>query len=123
MERCLDSSGAFFVRAAPALAFGFALALGSSAGQTFFISLFASQVRVELGLSHGGFGGLYALATMSSALILLWFGSLADRMSLTTLSVLALTGLSIACLLIASAQHAAVLAAALLGLRLFGQGM
>ncbi len=123
MERRLDSTGAFFVRAAPALAFGFALALGSSAGQTFFISLSAGQVRVELGLSHGGFGGLYAVATVSSALILLWFGRLADRMSLTTLSVLALTGLSIACLSMASAQHAAVLVAALLGLRLFGQGM
>ena len=38
------------------LLFGVAMAFCSSLGQTFFISLFSSEIRSELGLSHGAFG-------------------------------------------------------------------
>ena len=40
-------------------AFGFAFCLLSSAGQTYFISLFGGELRAEFGLSHGGFGTVY----------------------------------------------------------------
>ena len=60
-------SDCFLRQAAPALGLGFLLAYGSSAGQTFLISLFARNQQAELGLSHGDFGGLYGLATLAGA--------------------------------------------------------
>lgn len=54
--------------------FGFLLALFSSFGQTFFIALFGIEIRTELGLSHGGIGSLYSLATLVSGLLMLWVG-------------------------------------------------
>lgn len=77
----------FLRRAGPALGFGFLLAFGSSAGQTYYISLFAGELQAELNLSHGAFGGLYALATLASAGVLLWLGGLADRFDLVRLSM------------------------------------
>ena len=46
---------------------GFLLIYGSSFGQTWFIALFAGTIQVEHGLSAGGWGGLYTLATLSAA--------------------------------------------------------
>ena len=50
------------------LAFGFALAFFSSFGQTFFLSLFAGEIRAEFGLTHGTWGLVYSLATLASGL-------------------------------------------------------
>ncbi|MDJ0863687.1 MAG: MFS transporter [Gammaproteobacteria bacterium] len=113
----------FLHRAGPALGFGFLLTFGSSAGQTFFISLFAGDVQAELGLSHGDFGGLYGLATLASAGTLLWLGKLADRFDPVQLSVLALAISAGFSVLLAGAESAIWLAIALFGLRLGGQGM
>ena len=113
----------FLHRAGPALGFGFLLTFGSSAGQTFFISLFAGDVQAELGLSHGDFGGLYGLATLASAGTLLWLGKLADRFDPVQLGVLALATSAGFSVLMAGAESALWLAIALFGLRLGGQGM
>ena len=113
----------FLRQAGPALGFGFLLALGSSVGQTYFISLFAGEIRAELGLSHGDFGGLYTLATMASAGMLVWLGRFADRFDLVKLSVLTLAILAGVMLLMAGVESAPGLTMALLGLRLGGQGM
>lgn len=113
----------FLRQAGPALGFGFLLAFGSSVGQTYFISLFAGELKAELGLSHGDFGGLYTLATMASAGMLVWLGKLADRFDLIRLSVLTLAILSGVAVLMASVASVLWLTVALFGLRLGGQGM
>jgi MFS family permease len=113
----------FLRQAGPALGFGFLLAFGSSVGQTYFISLFAGEMRAELDLSHGDFGGLYTLATMASAGMLVWLGKFADRFDLVGLSILTLAILAGVALLMAGIQSALWLTIALFGLRLGGQGM
>ena len=64
---------------APFLAAGALLSFGSSFGQTFFISIFAGEIRAEFGLSHGAWGGIYTLGTTFSALVMIWAGGLTDR--------------------------------------------
>ena len=70
------------------LLFGFVMAFGSSYGQTFFIALFSGDIRSELQLSHSGFGLLYSAATLASAGILLWSGSIIDTWDLRRVSYL-----------------------------------
>ena len=40
----------------------------------FFLGLFNPSLRNELQISHGQFGTLYAIATIFSSLLLIWFG-------------------------------------------------
>jgi len=105
------------------LAAGFLLALSSSFGQTFFISLFSGELRAELGLSHGQFGGIYTAATLASAATLIWFGRLADRLPVVRIGVITLLGLALTALAMANVGSAIMLLVVLYGLRLFGQGM
>ena len=111
------------VRDIKLLAAGFLLALLSSFGQTFFIALFGGQIRTELGLSHGAFGTLYALATLVSGMAMLWVGAALDRVSLRLYAGVATVLLAAACLLLAQTGNIILLVMALLGLRLAGQGM
>lgn len=102
---------------------GFLLLLCSSFGQTFFISLSAGEIRREHGLSHGGFAGLYMAATLLSAAMLSLAGSLLDRWRLTRVLSVTLLLLAGAAACMAASRQLAGLFAALLLLRLFGQGM
>lgn len=113
-----------FLRAnARLLAFGIFMTFCSSMGQTFFISLFSGEIRAAFDLSDGGFGSLYAVATLSSAALLLWAGRLIDRLPLPFFAAGVLAGLGLTCLIMASAGHIVVLGGALFGLRFFGQGL
>lgn len=67
------------------LATGFLLAFASSFGQTWFISLFAGEIRAEYGLTNGQWGAIYTAATLCSAGLLLSRGALADTMPLSRL--------------------------------------
>ena len=120
--RCKTMS-TFVRRAAPALGLGFLLSFGSSVGQTYFISLFAGDIRADLNLTHGSFGALYTSATLASAMTFLWLGKLTDRFNLSLLSAFSLVGLSGCALLIAGVNSLTSLIMALFGLRLFGQGL
>jgi len=62
----------FLRQAGPGLGLGFLMAFGSGFGQTYFISLFSGEIRADMNLTHGGFGALYTIATLSSGLVLLW---------------------------------------------------
>ncbi len=106
-----------------ALGFGLLLTFSSSIGQTYFIALFAGALRADLDLSHGAFGGLYTLATLASALILVWLGKTADRVDPVVLAALTLAALAGSALLLAGAESVLWLGIGLFGLRLFGQGM
>ena len=102
---------------------GFLLTLFSSFGQTFFIGLSGNDIRATFGLSGGGFGGLYMLATLGSALTLPWLGRTLDLMPGWKVARFALPMLAVACVAIALAPGVVMLCIALYLLRLFGQGM
>lgn len=63
------------------LANRFLLTLSSGFGQTYFIALFAGELKTALRITDGEFGTLYTLATLTSPALLTWAGKLADRFS------------------------------------------
>lgn len=105
------------------LAGGFLLTFFSSFGQTFFIALSAGSIRSEFGLSHGGFGTLYMLATLASALVLTQFGRIVDVLSVSRVTLLIVPLLAGFAAAMAFADTLTVLVLTIFGLRLFGQGM
>lgn len=102
---------------------GFLLTFFSSYGQTFFISLSAGHIRAEYGLSHGGFGTLYMVATLASALSLPQVGKLVDRWTVSQTVWLTAALLAAACVSMALSASLVMLAVTIYFLRLFGQGM
>lgn len=102
---------------------GALLTLASTFGQTYFIALFGTQIRETFSLSHGGFGFVYMLATLASAVTLVWVGQLADVMRLKTLGLITIAGLATATFSMSLATSWFGLLATLYLLRLFGQGM
>ncbi len=113
----------FIVGNSRVLAFGYLLMLFSSMGQTFMIALSGGAIREELNLTSGSFGSIYSAATLCSALCLPWVGRLIDRIDIRYYAVMVSLGLAVSCLLMSSAYHVAILALALFGLRLCGQGL
>jgi sugar phosphate permease len=105
------------------LAGGFLLTLFSSFGQTFFISLSAGSIREEYGLSHGGFGTLYMVATLGSALTLPRLGQIVDRYSVKHVALFIIPMLAVAAVSMAFSTNILLLAFTIYLLRLFGQGM
>lgn len=102
---------------------GFLLTLFSSFGQTYFISLSAGDIRSEYGLSHGGFGTIYMIATLASAATLPQLGKIVDRISVASTVALAAPVLALACVLMAWSRSLVLLVLSIYLLRLFGQGM
>ncbi len=105
------------------LGFGLLTAFSSSFGQTFFISLFLLHFLGAFSLDKAAFGVLYASATLLSALMLPVLGRKIDTARLRSYTVLVLAGLAASALLAATARHVLLLAVAIVGLRLFGQGL
>lgn len=95
----------------------------SGFGQTFFISLFASNLQEDFGLSYGDMGGIYMFATLGSALVLPWLGRVADIYSVRLVAAGVMCGLALACLAMALAPTVWMLFVVIFALRLFGQGM
>ncbi|MEM8631509.1 MAG: MFS transporter [Pseudomonadota bacterium] len=108
---------------APYLGAGALLAFTSSFGQTYFISVFAGEIRETFVLSHGQWGGIYATATTISAIVMVWSGVLTDRMRVRALAPIVLVGLALACLGMAGVASVWMLGAVIFALRLTGQGM
>ena len=107
----------------PELSLGLFLIFSSSVGQTFFISLFSGEIRNAFNLSHGMFGILYSVATLTSATLFFWLGKITDQFNLTVLGLITLGILSGFSFLLSSAETLLILFLSLLGLRLFGQSM
>lgn len=113
-----------FLRAnAPFLCAGFLLSMLSSFGQTFFISIFAGEIRAEYGLTHGEWGAVYGGATTAAAAVMLWAGGLTDRFRVRSLGLAVLGMLALACLAMAANPLALLLPVVIFALRLLGQGM
>ncbi len=102
---------------------GVFLTFASAFGQTWFISLFAGEIRAEYGLSNGEWGGIYTLATLAAAGLLLSRGALADTMPLSRLAPLTAVLFAGAALLMALGQSVWMLGLAVFLLRFCGQGM
>lgn len=107
----------------PWLCAGVLLTFMSSFGQTFFISIFAGEIRGEFGLSHGQWGGIYTLGTAASAIVMVWAGGLTDRFRVRVLGGAILVMLALACLFMALNAAVWLLPLVIFSLRFTGQGM
>jgi sugar phosphate permease len=105
------------------LSSGFLLTLFSGFGQTYFIALFAGQLRAELSLTDGEFGSLYTVGTLASAATLTWAGKLADTVSIRWLGAGVIGGLALTSVGMSLVASPIMLVFVLFGLRFFGQGM
>ncbi|MFT6304234.1 MAG: MFS family permease [Granulosicoccus sp.] len=105
------------------LAGGVLLTFFSSVGQTFFIASFAGAIRADFGLSHGGFGLIYMIATLGSALSLVLIGRVLDSVAVFKVAAVLIVLLSGASFLMASAKTVPILLLTIYLLRLLGQGM
>jgi MFS family permease len=102
---------------------GFLLCFTSSYGQTYFISLFAGEIRVDYGLSDGQWGGIYTLGTTLSAITMVWAGVLTDRFRVRVLALGVMLALAAACVAMAVNTSWLLLVGVIYALRLTGQGM
>ena len=102
---------------------GALLTLVSSFGQTFFISLFAGEIRKAFNLSHGDWVTIYGFGTFASAIVLVWAGGLTDIMRVRKIGPIVLAVLAVSCLIMAFNPWAALLPVVIFCLRLSGQGM
>ena len=114
---------AFLRDNAPWLTAGVLLTFLSSFGQTYFISVFAGEIRSVFGLSHGQWGGIYTLGTGASALVMVWAGGLTDRYRVRVLAPIVLLLMTGACLFMAANPVWWLLPVAIFALRFTGQGM
>ncbi|MFZ5963596.1 MFS transporter [Thalassococcus sp. BH17M4-6] len=105
------------------LAAGALLSFLSSFGQTFFIAIFAGEIRSTFDLSHGAWGGIYSLGTTASAVAMIWAGGLTDRYRSRALGTCVLAFLAASCLFMAGNTNAWLLPVAIFALRFGGQGM
>ncbi|SFE16538.1 Predicted arabinose efflux permease, MFS family [Sulfitobacter brevis] len=102
---------------------GFLLTFTSSYGQTFFISLFAGEIKADFGLSDGQWGGVYTIGTTMSAIAMIWAGVLTDRFRVRALALGVMIGLALACLSMAVVPNWILLIFVIFALRFTGQGM
>lgn len=102
---------------------GFLLTFTSSYGQTYFISLFAGDIKGAFSLSDGQWGGIYTLGTTLSAITMVWAGVLTDRFRVRRLSFWVMISLAAACLAMALVPNWIALVFVIFALRLTGQGM
>lgn len=105
------------------LLYGFLIVFFASYGQTFFISLFNFEIRNFYELSDGQFGFIYAIATLSSSLILISFAKLIDHLDLRIYSFIISLGLFLACAgMVVLINNIFYLFLIIFMLRFFGQG-
>jgi len=114
---------AFLRDNAPWLAAGVLLTFLSSFGQTYFISVFAGEIRGAFDLSHGEWGGIYSLGTTASALVMVWAGGLTDLFRVRILAPFVLVAMMLACLAMALNPSWWLLPVIVFALRFTGQGM
>jgi len=103
--------------------FGFIFTFFSSFGQSFFIGLFNSSIRVDLNISHGQFGAIYALATLLSSFSLIWIGKKIDDFKLIYYSLFIIFLLFFSSIFFSLINSILFLFIGIYLLRLSGQGL
>ena len=103
--------------------FGFIFTFFSSFGQSFFLGLFNAPIRNELGITHGQFGNIYAIATICSSLILIWIGKKIDEYRIFYYSFFVIILLFLSSLFFSFINSIYFLAVAIFLMRLSGQGL
>ena len=113
----------FFYHDPKLLIYGFLIVFFASYGQTFFISLFNTEIRTFYNLSDGEFGLVYAISTLLSSFILISFAKLIDYIDLRLYSIFVTFGLLLACIgMIMFVNNIVFLFIIIFMLRFFGQG-
>ncbi len=105
------------------IGFGFLQTFFSGLGQTHFISLYTPLIMATFSLSATEYGSLYSLLTLISGFAITFIGPYIDRHDARYFSVAIGAGLIAALLLLLPMNNLLVVAVALFGLRLFGQGL
>lgn len=113
----------FVLKEKKVLSFGLSFTFFSSFGQTFLISLFVPYFLTDFELSNAAFGSLYSIATLASASILPYLGKWIDVIPIGRYSLYVASGLLVAALTMTFSWHIGFLFAAILMLRLSGQGL
>ena len=113
----------FFKRNNSYLQAGFLLTFAASIGQTFYFALYAGSIREELTLSHGLYGGLYTIATLMSAITMLYTGKMVDYIKVRYLSFAVLIFLGLSSIAFSFINSAIFLLIVFYLLRITGQGM
>jgi predicted MFS family arabinose efflux permease len=103
--------------------FGFIFTFFSSFGQSFFLGLFNAPIRNELGITHGQFGTIYAVATIFSSLFLIWVGKKIDDYRLLNYSFFVIILLFLSTLFFSFINGIYFLAIGIFLMRLSGQGL
>lgn len=102
---------------------GFLLTFTSSYGQTYFISIFAGEIKADFDLTDGQWGGIYTIGTTMSAVAMIWAGVLTDQFRVRALALAVMIGLALACFAMAVNTSWLLLILVIFALRLTGQGM
>ena len=105
------------------LLFGFIFTFFSSFGQSFFLGLFNPSIRNELDISHGQFGTIYAIATICSSIVLIWFGKKIDEYKLLNYSIVVIGILFFSSVFFSFINNIYVLVVAIFLMRFSGQGL
>jgi predicted MFS family arabinose efflux permease len=103
--------------------FGFIFTFFSSFGQSFFLGLFNAPIRKELGITHGQFGSIYALATILSSLLFIWAGKKIDDFRLLNYSFFVIILLFFSILFFSFINNIYFLAIGIFLMRFSGQGL
>jgi len=104
--------------------FGGGLTFISSFGQTFLISLYVPEILKTFGISNGGFGSIYAFATVIASVAMLSLGHTIDHKPVKKVTAITLIGLIVSLILLGLSHFSiAILIISLIGLRLTGQGL
>ena len=103
--------------------FGFIFTFFSSFGQSFFLGLFNSPIRNELGITHGQFGNIYAMATIISSVLLIWVGKKIDEYQIFYYSFFVIILLFLSSLFFSFINGIFLLAIGIFLMRFSGQGL
>jgi len=103
--------------------FGFIFTFFSSFGQSFFLGLFNAPIRNELGITHGQFGSIYAIATIFSSLLFIWAGKKIDDFRLLNYSFFVIILLFFSTLFFSFINNIYFLAVGIFLIRFSGQGL
>ncbi|WP_218932094.1 MFS transporter [Adhaeretor mobilis] len=97
--------------------------VASSPGQTFGFAFFNPHFQEALSLSTTQLSSVYLIATLLAAVPLSYLGALTDRFGMRNSILATVVASSAGCLLLASANHVAVLCVCFFVMRLLGPGM